>query len=182
MHGLIHIELERFGRAALGDETWAQVARDAGVGGKVYLPSAGYDDGEVLALVVAASKAAGSGPQALLEQFGEALVPTLLTTFGDLIHAEWRTLDLIANTEELIHTALRASDPSAQPPLLRTTPRPPDSLVVLYGSERRMCGVAKGIIRGVATHYGETVEVTEESCMLVGDSVCSIVVHRVAAD
>jgi hypothetical protein len=182
VHGLIHIELERFGRAQLGNPAWDEVTRAAGVGGKVYSAGGSYDDAEVVGLVVSASKAAGVGPQALLEQFGEALAPTLFSTFGGLVDAQWRTLELIANTETLIHSALRASDPSARPPLLRTTPRPPDTLVVHYASERRMCGVAKGIIRGVAAHYGETVEVRDETCMLMGDAVCTLAVRVPVAE
>lgn len=178
MQGLIHIELERFGRSALGEETWARVARDAGVAGKVYAPTERYDDADVIAVVVAAAKETGTGPQSLLEAFGRSIVPTLMDTFGRLVDPDWRTLELIANTEALIHTALRESDERARPPLLRTTPRPPDSLVVHYGSNRQMCGVAKGIIHGVADHYGEVVEVSEESCMLAGDALCAIVVRR----
>src|SRR5437867_2902721 len=117
MHRLIHIELERFGRERLGDDAWEQAALEAGVPGKVYLPTARYEDDELVALVVGVAKTAGTGPQHVLEDFGAAVVPTLLESYGYL------------------------------------------------RSERRMCGVAKGIIRGVAAHYGEQVEVEEESCM-----------------
>lgn len=47
-----------------------------------------------------------------------------------------------------------------------------------YRSERKMCGVAVGIVRGLASHYAETVEITEPSCMLSGAPACRIEVAR----
>jgi hypothetical protein len=178
VHGLIHIELERFGRERLGDEVWAAATKQASVDGKAWLATASYDDAEITGLVLELASGAGTGPQALLEQFGEALVPTLLDGFGHLVDPEWRTIELIANTERLIHTALRASDESARPPLLRVTLRPPDGLLLHYASERRMCGLAKGIIRGVAGHFGESIAIDEETCMLTGGPSCAIAVTR----
>jgi hypothetical protein len=179
VHGLIHIELERFVRARLGDEAWARACEDAGVAGDSYKATTQYPDAELVALVVALAKAAEVGPQALLELFGEALVGPLVETYGALLDPEWRTIELIANTEELIHTVLRANDAEARPPMLRATMRGEDELLVIYGSERQMCGVAKGIIRGVAAHYGELIVLTEESCMLTGDRTCNLAVKRV---
>jgi hypothetical protein len=178
MHGLIHIELERFARTRMGDEAWARAVETAGVTEPNYDPDRQYEDADIVGLVMALSKAAEIGPQALLELFGEALVPPLVGTYGGLIDPGWRTIELIANTEGLIHTALRASDAAAKPPMLRTTRRGPDELLVIYASERRMCGVAKGIIRGVAAHYGETVTLNEESCMLTGGGTCNLAVQR----
>jgi predicted hydrocarbon binding protein len=41
-----------------------------------------------------------------------------------------------------------------------------------------MCGVAKGIIRGLGRHYGERLVLEEPTCMLKGGSECQIVVKR----
>ena len=178
MHGLIHNELERYARERVGDEAWERAEAEAGLAGRSYLETESYDDDEALALVVALSKITGIGPQALLEGFGEALAPTLLTSFPALIHDDWRTLELIENTEDLIHTALRTSDVAARPPMLRVLRRSDDELLVIYASPRRMCGVAKGIVRGLGTHYGEQIEVDEEGCMLTGANACAIAVRR----
>jgi predicted hydrocarbon binding protein len=180
LHGLIHSELERFARERAGDEAWERAVSDAGLAGRIYITTERYDDTEALALVVALAKITDIGPQALLEGFGEALVPTLVSNYGSLIRPEWRTLDLIEHTEELIHAALRASDPSARPPMLRVLRRGDDEVLVIYASERRMCGVAKGIVRGLATHYGENVTIEEESCMLSGAGSCTLAICKVA--
>lgn len=178
MHGLIHVELERFARTRLGDAAWQTALDDAGLAGREFEPTGQHADGDAVALVVALSKEAGVGPQALLEEFGEALVPPLLTTYGELVDPGWGTIELVANTEALIHKVLRAGDPAAHPPLLRTAARGKNEILVIYASERMMCGVAKGIVRGAAVHFGETVDMVEESCMLTGDGTCNIVVTR----
>jgi predicted hydrocarbon binding protein len=177
MHGLIHIELERFARDRAGDSAWEKAVTEAGLDGRTYVTSERYDDTEALALVVALAKVTGTGPQALLEWFGEALVPSLVSTFASLIEPEWKTLDVIEHTEALIHTALRENDPAARPPMLRVLRRSENEVLVIYASERRMCGVAKGISRGLAVHYGEEVEIDEESCMLTGAGACAIAVR-----
>jgi predicted hydrocarbon binding protein len=43
---------------------------------------------------------------------------------------------------------------------------------VLYDSPRRLCAFLHGLVEGTAMHYAETVEVTEETCMLRGDAAC----------
>jgi predicted hydrocarbon binding protein len=180
VHGLIHIELERFARERAGDSAWEKAVTEAGLNGRTYVTTERYDDTEALALVVALAKVTGTGPQALLEWFGEALVPSLVSTFSSFIDPEWKTLDVIEHTEALIHTALRASDQAARPPMLRVLRRSDSEVLVIYASERRMCGVAKGISRGLAVHYGEQVEIDEESCMLTGAGACAIAVRLVA--
>jgi predicted hydrocarbon binding protein len=178
MHGLIHIELERFAREQAGDGPWEQAVMAAGLTDRTYVATDRYDDTEALSLVVALAKITEIGPQALLEGFGRALVPALLSNFSYMVAPEWRTLELIQNTEELIHTALRASDQAARPPMLRVIRRSADEVIVIYASERRMCGVAKGIARGLGDHFGEAIVVDEESCMLTGASSCTIAVRR----
>jgi hypothetical protein len=37
-----------------------------------------------------------------------------------------------------------------------------------------MCSLARGIAVGVAGHYGETIELDEETCMHRGDPSCRI--------
>jgi hypothetical protein len=176
MHGLIHLEFERYATSILGADAWASITAGAKLAGRVYLPTRSYDDAEIVSLVIATAAACGTGPQALLEDFGDALVPALLGTYGYLLHPHWRTLDLIENTEQLIHTALREADPAAHPPPLATRRRGPTELVVVYSSPRQMCGLARGIIRGVARHFGERVQIEQEACMLAGDEACEIAV------
>ena len=50
----------------------------------------------------------------------------------------------------------------------------PDEVVITYSSERKLCAVAKGIVKGIGAHYQERISIRESECMLTGASVCTI--------
>jgi hypothetical protein len=75
--------------------------------------------------------------------------------YGPLLDSEWRTLDVIQHTEETIHRVVRMRQPGAAPPRLRVDRASPDEVAIHYDSPRRLCAVARGIVRGVAKHFGE---------------------------
>ena len=74
---------------------------------------------------------------------------------------------------------MRARNPGARPPELKAERTAPDEVVVTYASARRLCGFGKGIVRGLARHFGETVTLDEPSCMLRGDGECRLRVRKV---
>jgi predicted hydrocarbon binding protein len=114
----------------------------------------------------------------LLERFGEFIVPDLVKVFGPFIKREWAALDLLENTESVIHRAVRLQDAKASPPQLHITRASPSQVTIEYSSPRRLCAVAKGIMRGIATHYAEPITIHETSCMHSGDRVCRLVATK----
>jgi hypothetical protein len=179
VQGIMFVELSRFVDARFGKETWSRLLTGLGLGDREYSPSNPYPDEEFDLLVEGLADAQGRDPQEVLERFGAFLAPELLGgLYGMLIDPRWRLLDVLEHTESTIHTVIRARDPAADPPHLVVERPSPSEVVILYGSPRRLCAVAKGIIRGAAERYGEAVDVTEMTCMLRGDARCEIVVHR----
>jgi predicted hydrocarbon binding protein len=51
-------------------------------------------------------------------------------------------------------------------------------VTLVYASPRKLCAVARGIVRGLAQHYREEVTVTEPLCMGQGQPQCQIQVRR----
>jgi hypothetical protein len=180
MHGIIFTSLKKYATTRLGADAWPTLLREAGLSGRIYLPIQAYEDKEILTLVSTASRITGKPTQALLEDFGEFLVPDLVSIYRSMIRPEWRTLDLLDNVENTIHKAVRLRDKTATPPTLVVSRPGPNEVVVVYSSPRRMCGVAKGIVRGLASHYKERVTVSETSCMLRNDSCCRLQVKTAA--
>lgn len=174
MHGVIMSELKNFVTGNYDRNTWNLLLRNAGLWPRLYVPVADYPDEEAISLVTKASEMTQTAPTKILESFGEFVVGGLLKMYRPLIRDEWRTLELIENTETAIHTAIRLRDKRAKPPNLRCVRISPAEVVVHYGSERQMCSVAKGIAKGVAKHYGDTVTITERTCMHRGDDHCEI--------
>jgi predicted hydrocarbon binding protein len=177
MHGTIFTELEKFVGARLGDGAWTRLKDAAGIEpGKTYEVFSTYPDEEVTALVTTASTTTGIPVPALLEDFGEFIAPDLLEMYWGAIGPEWRTLDVIEHTESTIHTVVRMDHRGATPPYLHATRTGENEVTVLYTSPRRLCAVAKGICRGIAKHYQETIEITDVRCMHRGDADCLMVV------
>ena len=160
--------------------TWEQVLADAGVPGKRYLSVDSYPDEELFALVLAASRRAGRPTSGLLEDFGEHLAPALAQTYSAFIPEEWRTLDLLEHTESVIHKAVRLSTPGATPPRLTCTRPSATQIQISYRSERKLCSLGRGLIRGVSHLYRERVEIDHDGpCMLMGAPTCELEVRLV---
>lgn len=178
MHGIIFKSMKDFVVENHGHETWDAVRERAGLGQRVYLPIDTYEDAELVDLVEAAADLTDESIPALLESYGRFVAETLLDTYGNVVRDDWDALDLVANTEEQIHEVLRSHNPDLSPPELVCRREGESKVTVFYQSNRRLCFVAKGIVRGVADHYGEAVSITEPTCMHQDGDYCQIVVER----
>jgi hypothetical protein len=181
MHGLIILQLQKFAQKQLGPRAWELLARKAGLPVRSYSPARAYPDEDLVAIVGAASRVLETSDAAVAEAFGEFIAPELLRLHARLLRPEWKTLDVIENTEPLIHAAVRVGNPGARPPVLDVVRTSADELRIIYTSERKLCRLAKGILAGIARHFGESISVTDEACMHHGDPFCALhVTHRPA--
>jgi predicted hydrocarbon binding protein len=179
MHGMVFGELERFVSEKHGKAQWKVLLDKAGLGNRMYLAVNEYPDAEIVSLVKAASEMTGLESGAVLEAFGEFIVPSLVKLYGHLLKPEWKTLEVINNTERAVHAVVRVKNPGAKPPLLKTR-RDNDSVVLIYHSPRKMCSFAIGIGRGLAKHFREKISIRETECMHKGADSCVIVFRKVA--
>ncbi|HYI09245.1 MAG TPA: heme NO-binding domain-containing protein [Thermoanaerobaculia bacterium] len=180
MHGTIFVELQKYVETRLGVEAWPNLKREAGIDRPDgYEPFEIYPDEEVGALVGTASRITGTPATALLEDFGDFIAPDLLDMYWGVIAPEWRTLDVIENTERSIHDVVRLNQKGSTPPYLHATRTAPDEVTVVYTSARRLCAVARGIARGIAKHYNEQLTIDDATCMHRGDANCTMVMRKV---
>lgn len=180
MHGTIFSELQKYVTTNLGADNWTALKGAAGIDRpQDYDPLEVYPDEELGALVSTASRITGTPAPALLESFGEFVAPDLLDMYWALIPPEWRTLDVLENTEKTIHDVVRLKQHGALPPYLHATRTAPDEVTIVYTSERKLCPVARGITRGIARHYNESVTIDDRTCMHRGDADCTLVVRKV---
>src|SRR5262245_53177992 len=178
MHGLIHLELQKFVESKFGTAAWVTLLARAKLESEVYTPLATYPDEQMLALVREAESLSGLPATTLLEAFGEFLVPTYLSVYGSLLKPDWRTLDILERTEETIHRVVRKRHEGASPPRLRAERTAPNEVVMTYDSPRKLCAVARGIARGVAQKFDETLTIEDRRCMHRGDPECVIAFRR----
>jgi hypothetical protein len=173
-------QFRQFAIERLGREGWREVAEAAGVPSEPFTIGHIYPDEVLGTLLAEAVPRAGMDSSALVEEFGVFIAPALLRIYEPLVDPAWRTLELIENTEEVIHTVVRARMPGAAPPPLDARRTGPHEVVIDYRSPRRLCALAKGIARGLAAHFGESVDIEESECMHAGDPCCLITVRRTA--
>jgi predicted hydrocarbon binding protein len=180
MHGLIFSELKKYVETKFDSKTWEALLEKAGLKGNLYLSASVYPDSDLISLVTKACEMTGLAPKAVLEDFGDFIAPDLVKQYAFLIKPEWNLVDFLCNTEETIHKVVRFH-PGVTPPRLVVRRIGDDRVTISYDSERRMCALLKGIVKGAARHYGKSVSIVESRCMLVGDPECTIHVQVEAA-
>lgn len=176
MQGVIFDELEKFVLGKFGEGALTRMRNLTGRGDRGYEIGTNYPDDELALVTRGLVEATGLPSEEILEEFGVAVVPGLLEIYGFLVNPRWSFLDFLMNTEDVIHRGVKLSTPNARPPELDATRDRPGSVTIRYHSKRRLCPLAKGIIRGAATHYRVEVAISEPSCMLRGDPACLITV------
>lgn len=166
--------IERHG----GRPTWDKLLEEAGIGYKVYFPVAQYPDEEMVNLATTAARMLNTPLPAVLEDFGHFVGPSLVTYYEMFVRPEWRTFEVLENASYKIHDAIHKHNPRRNPPELRAFRQGEHRMLLTYHSERRLCFVAKGIIRGLAQKYDEDIEVRETQCMHYGAERCHFEVTR----
>lgn len=174
MNGLIFVEVKKYAKSKLPEDIWEEVLRASGSLPWEYIPTSNYEDEKLVLILTQLSEKMAVPLQELLEDFGEFIAPDLVEKYDFLLFQSWKTMDLIANTEKMIHEVLRSAGTNVNPPVLECEKIDSNNIVVTYASPRKMCSLAKGLAKGVAKHYGESVAIKETSCMLKGDKACKL--------
>ena len=174
LHGFIYSEIKSYVEAKFDRKTWSEILRNAGLAEKEYANFLDYKDEEAVAIVTTASQMTGTPAADILEDFGVFLGGDLLRIYRPVINRNWRTLDFLANVEDTIHEIVRSRNQAAKPPALSCERISPNEVMIVYSSARKMCSLARGIARGVAEHYGDRIDITEDSCMHHGAPACKI--------
>ena len=177
MHGIIFFELKNYAES-LGPGVWWSLVREARLEGRLYVPLRVYPDSDLRALVEAAARLRHQHEHTILESFGHFLAPRLLSFYQVLADPSWRTLDVLEHAETSFYASIRRTTPEVSATTFRARRIHEDEVEVTYVSHRKLCSLARGMIRGLADHFGEEIVVREVECMLSGGEFCRIVVTR----
>jgi predicted hydrocarbon binding protein len=180
MHGLIFAELKKYVETKFDTKTWEALLEKAGLKGNLYLAASVYPDSDLISLVTTACAMTGLTAKAVLEDFGDFIAPDLINQYAFLVKPEWTLVDFLCNTEETIHKVVRFHA-GVTPPRLMVRRIADDRVTITYDSERRLCPLLKGIVKGAARHYNKSVSLVEPRCMLQGDPDCTVHVQVEAA-
>ncbi len=179
MHGTIFFELKKYVETKLGGRAaWDRLLIESDLGARTYEVMADYPDSEIIQLTSTASRMTGAPVRSILEDFGEFIAPDLLQMYAGVIQPAWKTLDVIEHTEDQIHSVVRLHNRDAHPPDLKCVRTSENEVIIHYNSKRKMCDVARGIVKGLARYYEEKISISESTCMLKGEPACTIQVRR----
>lgn len=155
MHGTIFILLKRYVQIHYDHSTWVRLVELSGLTSGDFHHKKVYPDVAMYSLVGQAAEMTGIPAAELQEKFGEYLVPDLLYMYNKLIQPEWRTLDMLEHTEDVMHHKVRQEHSENSPPVLAVTRVSSSEVLIDYVSQRRMGALAVGIVRGLATYFDE---------------------------
>ena len=176
MQGVIFDQLERFAVRELGDGALARIRDLKGHGAAGYRFDSTYPDEGFLVIIRSVAEATGRTTDEVAEDFGRGLVPALFDIYGFLIDPSWNFFEFLLKTETTIHRGVKLNSRRAKPPVIQAVLIGPKTVNISYRSERRLCRVAIGIIRGAASRYRTEISIAEDLCMLHGDPECLITV------
>ncbi|KAA9339590.1 hypothetical protein F0P96_02970 [Hymenobacter busanensis] len=162
MHGSIFTLLKRYVQTQYDHSTWVQLLEASGLDSGDFDHKTVYPDEHMYALVGKAAEMTGIPAETLQEKFGEYLVPDLMYMYAKLVQPEWRTMEMIENTEKVMHKRVREEHSENAPPVLDVTRVSANELLIEYVSRRRMGALAVGIVRGLAVYFDEADQIQVE--------------------
>ncbi|MDA7906885.1 protein kinase [Rhodopirellula sp.] len=179
MHGSICCIVKKFVDTNHGPEAWDAILEQAGHKGLVLSPIGTYPDEAVFALLGAGCELLQVELDDLLRTVGRFAGPELIGFANTMLHPEWKTFELLANVESLIHRTIRMQNPTAQPANIQAFRLSENEAHVVYSSRRGLCTLAHGIIEGVADFYKENITIREVTCAKQGHPFCTFEAKRV---
>ncbi len=176
MKGIVFNLLEEAVTAAYGADVWNDLLDEAGADG-AYTSLGSYPDGEILALVTAASKALATPPSAVLRWFGRAAMPLLADRYRMFFDDHRTARSFVMSVNDIIHPEVRKLYSGAGCPHFHFQNADDGRLLVGYRSPRQLCHLAHGFIEGASDQFGQVVDVEHLSCMTDGDALCRLAVR-----
>lgn len=171
MKGIVFNLLEEIVSREYGEDTWDRLLETAELDG-AYTSLGSYEDGDLVALVQAASAALGLPPDAIVRWFGSEALPLLADSYPQFFEPHSSTRSFLLTLNDIIHPEVRKVYPGADVPTFDFHPTSNGVLIMGYSSPRKLCAFAEGLIVGTAAHFGETVTIEQPTCMNRGDPKC----------
>jgi hypothetical protein len=159
-----------------GDDAWDDLLLAAGLDG-AYTSLGSYPDSDLTDLVAAASASLGVPPQGIIRWFGRQALPALAAAYPGFFEPHVDVRSFLYTLNDIIHPEVRKLYPGADVPNFGLTTAADGTVAMRYGSPRRLCAFAEGLIEGAAAYYAQTVAIEQPQCMLRGDELCTIEIH-----
>lgn len=163
MKGFIFTNFLEMVEAAHGYEMVDQLLTESELpSGGIYSAVGTYHHREMQTLVNQLSARVQQPPNELYYQFGRYFFQVFEQHYDVFLRKQTNTLDLLAVLDDYIHVEVRKLYPEAELPEFESRRLAPDTLELIYKSERRMSAFAKGLIERCMDYYLEKGDITTE--------------------
>ncbi len=161
MYGLVNKAIRDLICTQHGAEMWTQVREHAGIAQDQFVSMERYPDSMTYDLVASASEKLGASPEDLLKAFGEYWVLfTAQEGFGELFDFAGSDMTSFLGNLDEMHARISLTLPDLEPPSFDLLKLEGGQLALHYYSDRAgLAPMVVGLIEGLATRFGATVEI-----------------------
>lgn len=171
MKGIIFNIVESVVVAEHGIDAWDDVIDESGVLG-AYTSLGTYPDSDLLAIAGVVADRAQTTPSNVMRHVGHQGLSRIYDRYPQFFTPHSDVISFLLTVDEIIHPEVRSLYPGADVPRFTYNLVGDTTLELTYQSRRKRCDFAEGMILGAAEHYGQTVEITQTRCMMLGDDEC----------
>ena len=174
MKGIIFNLLESFICEGWGEATYERILEMCPLATREPFVGPGtYADADLITIASKAAERLGLPLDDALRAFGKYCFPKLVARVPELVAHYTDPMLFLQSVDSVIHVEVRKLFPKAITPTFTYDVTGRDAMVLRYQSKRKLCGFAKGLLDGVAEHFGLPFAITETCCMHHGAEHCA---------
>jgi hypothetical protein len=171
MKGVLFNIVEDVVSEHLGDALWDQLLTEAGVD-HGYTTLGNYPDAEMTALIEAAAQTLDKPPRHVMVWIGQHAVVQFAKRAPHYFAGHDSIREFLPRLDQIIHPEVRKLYADASPPDFVCTDHGGAGMTVIYRSHRRLCGLAEGLMQGLADYFHEQLSLEHPECVENGGARC----------
>jgi hypothetical protein len=161
MKGVVFTEYMEFIEEQFGFDVVDEMIEKSGVSG-VFTQAGNYPFSDLFNMVSALSVITEKPLGVLIEAFATNLFPKLVKIYPKPVENYNNTFDFIAHVDDVVHPEVKKLYPDTELPEFELVSRNENELVTIYSSSKPLMDLARGLMIGCATFYGENLDIQYE--------------------
>ena len=143
----------------------------------IYTNAQQYDDNELFALVGALAEKTGLPATDLVRAFGQYLFDKLYENMPPNVGKIDNLRDFLLAIDSVIHVEVKRLHPEAYLPTFEYDNTDEGDLIMYYGSKRKLCHAAEGLILGAAARFNRNINILHPECIHDGKDKCKLIIQ-----
>ncbi len=172
MKGIVFTEFLDMVEAKFGYEVVDQIISESNLESDgIYTSIGTYPHSEVVSLLMNLSSEVKIDPSILLKEFGKYLFDAFLSSYPQFFTAVDNSFAFLHSIDNHIHVEVLKLYPDATLPSFQSEEIEDGTMIMTYKSERKMAGLAEGLIERSILHYDEKCSIQSEKMNEEGSEV-----------